>query len=142
MDYKTPLLPSNTRQAFDDYECYRHRRLSKWAITLSVIALIYTFFSRHSHHRYINSEPCTITTSSLVELEDQSAAAYLLESTLSSNGYWCPQPSDSWETVASEFTVPASVYQGLDIQQKASKHVNFQVYYNRIIVFLTTLFLS
>ena len=131
MDYKTPLLPSNTRQTFDD-GCYRHRRLSKWAIALSVIALMYTFFSRHAYYRHINSEPCTITTSSSVEPEAQSAAA-LLESTscTSRSGYyWYPQPSESWKTVTSEFTVPASGYQGLDIQQKASKHVNFQVYYN------------
>ena len=132
MDYKTPLLPSNTRQMFNDDECYRHRRLSKWAIVLSVIALVHTFFSRHSYYRYINSEPCIITTSSSVEPEDQSAAA-LLESASSlvslSDYHWCPQPSDSWKTVTSEFTVPASDYQGLDIQQKVSKHVNFQVYY-------------
>ena len=132
MDHKTPLLPSNTRQTFDDDECYRHRRLSKLAIVLSVIALMYTFFSRHAYHRYISSEPCTITTSSSVESEVQSAAA-LLESTSCaspSGHYWCPRPSESWKMVTSEFTVPSSDYQGLDIQQKASNHVNFQVYCN------------
>ncbi|KAG2227278.1 hypothetical protein INT45_008522 [Circinella minor] len=134
MDYKAPLLPSNTTVTFNDNECYRHRRLSKWAITLSVIALTCTFLSGYSHYRSINNESCTITTSStFVGQEDQSVGA-LLESTLSSNGYWCPQPSDSWETVASEFTVPASVYQGLDIQQKVSKHVNFQTGYANVVV--------
>ncbi|KAI7852191.1 hypothetical protein BDC45DRAFT_513666 [Circinella umbellata] len=38
-----------------------------------------------------------------------------------------PRAFDSWEKVTSEFTVPSSVYKGLDIEQKSYKHIKFQV---------------
>ncbi|KAG2222101.1 hypothetical protein INT45_007987 [Circinella minor] len=38
-----------------------------------------------------------------------------------------PSASDSWEKVTSEFTVPSSVYKGLEIEQKSHKYIKSQV---------------
>ncbi|KAI9259571.1 hypothetical protein BDA99DRAFT_513578 [Phascolomyces articulosus] len=44
----------------------------------------------------------------------------------SSTSSVCWGNSDSWEKVTSEFTAPSSIYNGLDVEQKASRYINFQ----------------
>ena len=129
-DYKsTPLLPSDNIRPAPDV-CCRHRRLSRWAIIISVLSLAHTFYLRYSysHHVKHQAEPYAIsamepTSGQLVALDNNN----IDDNSLSSFYPWCPLPSDTWETVTTEFQVPSVTYQGLNIEQNSKGYINFQV---------------
>ncbi|KAI9494512.1 hypothetical protein BDB00DRAFT_306893 [Zychaea mexicana] len=116
MDAKTPLLPTSASAPAEKI-CCRHRRLSRWALVISMFALAHAVFQTlrcsFSHHARQVTAP--------------SSPYYALDEGSFSEANFCYyDPSDPWETITSEYTVPASAFHGLDIDMKDSRYINYQ----------------
>ncbi|KAI8150250.1 hypothetical protein BJV82DRAFT_586468 [Fennellomyces sp. T-0311] len=109
MDHKTPLLPTSEHTI--PKICCRHRRLSRWAIGISVVALIHTFFHNYRSH-YVSVQPCIF--------DPQPSPNHALQS---GTIIQC-RPDDTWETSVFVFTAPRDTYRGVDVEQKGGSHLS------------------
>ncbi|KAG2219497.1 hypothetical protein INT45_010417 [Circinella minor] len=131
-DYKSvSLLPSdNIKSSTVPDVCCRHRRLAHWATIISILSLVHSVYLRYSYSHHVNHqvEPYTISTvdptpNQLTTLDNKNDDN---ENSLSSFFSWCPQFSDPWESVTTEFQVPGVTYQALNIEITSRYYIHFE----------------